>query len=151
MNQKGQLVSVIFILLLITGCASVPMASLEEDAARKTFSPPPENLAGLYIYRNSHAGAPLKKSLYLNGELIGQSGPMTYFYKQIATGEHVVSTESEFGNNDLTIQAKAGKNLFVRQYIKMGVFVAGANLELVDEDIGKKAVLECKLVKPLEN
>ncbi len=145
MYKRGLLASVI--LLFIAGCASVPMASLEEDKARKTFRPPSDSLAGLYIYRNSNIGGALKKSIYIDGELIGESGPMTYFYKEIPSGEHVLSTQSEFSNNDLTIQAEAGKNLFVRQYIKLGVFVGGANLELVDEDVGMKGVLECKLAK----
>lgn len=72
---------------------------------------------------------------------------MTYFYKEVQPGEHKVSTESEFGNNDLMIKIESGKNYYVRQYIKMGAFVGGSNLELVSEDVGKKGVLDCKLAK----
>ena len=41
--------------------------------------------------------------------------------------------------------AEAGRNYFVEQYIRMGLFVGGANLRLVDEAEGKKSVLECQL------
>ncbi len=47
----------------------------------------------------------------------------------------------------MMLTAECGKNYFIRQYIKFGVFVGGANLELVTEDEGKKGVLECKLAK----
>jgi len=72
---------------------------------------------------------------------------MTYFYKEVSPGQHTLSTQSEFGNNDMIIKTDQGKNYFVRQYIKMGVFIGGANLELVSEEDGKKGVSECNLAK----
>ncbi|WP_259365615.1 DUF2846 domain-containing protein [Colwellia sp. MB02u-6] len=38
------------------------------------------------------------------------------------------------------MQTEKGKNYFVSQYIKMGVFVGGAGVELVDEKKGKKEI-----------
>jgi hypothetical protein len=38
-------------------------------------------------------------------------------------------------------------NYFVRQYVKLGVFVGGANLEVVPAEEGKKGVLECELAR----
>ena len=38
-------------------------------------------------------------------------------------------------------------NYFINQYIKMGVFVGGAGLELVNEEEGKKAVASLDLAK----
>ena len=37
----------------------------------------------------------------------------------------------------------------MRQYIKIGVFIGGSALELVSEEDGKKAVLECQRAEPL--
>lgn len=133
--------------LFASGCASVPMAPAAEDAALKTFAPPEEGMAGLYIYRNSAVGQALKKNLYLDGEFLGESANKTYFYRSIKPGEHTVSTESEFSDNSLKFVAQAGINYFIRQYIKMGVFVGGANLELVPEDEGRKGVLKSGLAK----
>ena len=45
------------------------------------------------------------------------------------------------------LDAKGGQNYFVRQYIKFGVVVGGANFELVSEEEGKQGVLECKLAQ----
>ncbi|MEO0616284.1 MAG: DUF2846 domain-containing protein [Pseudomonadota bacterium] len=132
------------IALALSGCASVPMATEAEDAAAKTFAPPPADKAGLYIYRNSSLGGALKKTVYVDGEVIGETGPKTYFYTLVEPGERKLSTESEFGENDLVLQAEAGKNHYVRQYIKLGVIVGGANLELVDDEKGQAGVRSCK-------
>lgn len=51
-----------------------------------------------------------------------------------------MATESEFSPNKLEMFFEAGKNYFIRQYIKLGAFVGGANLELVPEATGKEAV-----------
>jgi hypothetical protein len=131
----------------LTGCATVPMAPTADDQMRKQFSAPAEGKSGLYIYRNSNFGAALTKVVYMDDQVIGATAPMTYFYKEITPGQHTVSTQSEFSNNDLIIDAKSGFNLFVRQYMKMGVFVGGANLELVSEEEGRKGVSECSLAK----
>ncbi len=80
------------------------MASLEEDKAKKQFFSPPVDKSGLYIYRNSTFGSALKKSVYVDRILIGESAPMTYFYKEVDAGKHTLSTESEFSDNDLIVQ-----------------------------------------------
>lgn len=145
---KGALLAVsAAAILLMSGCASVPMASASQDAELKSFAPPPEGTAGVYIYRNSFVGQALKKNLYLNGEFLGESANKTYFYRQVEPGEHTVSTESEFSDNAFKFVAEAGLNYFIRQYIKMGVFVGGANLEMVSEEEGKKGVLSSGLAQ----
>ena len=104
-------------------------------------------MAGVYVYRNSFVGQALKKNVYLDGKFLGESANKTYFHKPVQPGEHTVSTESEFSDNALKFIAEAGRNHFIRQYIKMGVFVGGANLELVDEEEGRSGVLSSRLAK----
>lgn len=147
--MKNILIALLYLVaaFYLSGCASVPTASIEEDAAKKEFAIPSAGYSGLYIYRNSKFGAALKKRLYVNDEYLGETAPMTYFYKEVDPGEVKVSTSSEFGNNDLMISAEEGKNYFIRQYIRLGVFIGGANLELVSEQEGKQGVLECSLAE----
>lgn len=140
----------IFVLLsalILTGCARTEMASSTQDIQAKQFSVPAKNLSGIYIYRDSVFGAALKKNLYIDGKFIGESAPKVYFYKQIEPGQHKISTESEFSNNDLHITTQGGKNYFIRQYIRMGVFVGGANLEQVEEEKAKAAIRKLKMAK----
>lgn len=126
---------------LLIGCAHVPMATIEESNHAKEFNPPPEGKSGLYIYRAGGPGTALKKDIRIDDACLGESAPNVFFYTEVdGDKEHKISTESEFSPNDLMVTVKSGVNYFIRQYIKMGVFVGGANLELVDEEKGKAAV-----------
>lgn len=132
---------------LLSGCASVPMAPKEQDAALKTFSKPAADKAGLYVFRNTFVGQALKKTVSLDGSVIGETANKVYFYREITPGQHTLSTESEFSDNEITFQAEGENNYFAEQYIKMGVFVGGANVRMVSEEEGKKEILESQLAK----
>ena len=147
MFKRAFIGAVVAIVSLMAGCASVPMASPEQDAARKQFTAPAADKSGIYIFRNSFVGQALKKRVSVDGTVLGESANKTYFYREVAPGNHNLSTESEFGDNAITLTTQGGKNYFVRQYIKMGAFVGGAALELVSEEDGKKEVLNCNLAK----
>ena len=88
-----------------------------------------------------------KRTIRVDGEIIGESAPDVYFYKVLDAGKHTISTESEFSPNDLIIKTESKKNYFVENYIKMGVFVGGANLEEVSESEGMTRVSKLKLAK----
>jgi len=105
-------------------------------------------MAGLYIYRTTGVGGALKKSVWVDGHCVGETAPNVFFYEEVKGGEpHKVSTESEFSPNDLMITTEAGQNYFINQYIKMGVFVGGANLKVVDDTSGKAAVSGLEMAK----
>ena len=126
---------------LITGCAGVPMEDAAKNSTAKQFNPPLEGKSGLYIYRNSFVGGALKKDVWVDGKCIGETAPDVYFYEEVEGDKiHKISTESEFSPNDLIVKAKTGMHHFIRQYIKLGFFVGGAGLELIDEEQGKKDV-----------
>jgi hypothetical protein len=133
--------------VFLSGCATVPMAPSEQDTSLKTFPQPSQDKAGLYIFRTSTIGSALKKNVYLDSVLLGETAPKTYFYKEITPGQHQVSTESEFSDNVITFQAEIGNNYFCEQYIKMGVFVGGANLKMVSSQEGMEEVSKCRLAK----
>lgn len=147
MMFKKLLTPMLAVCLLLSGCATVPMASKEEDAKLKTFQKPSENKSGIYVYRNSFVGQALKKNIYINGVLIGESANKVFFFKEVEPGEVMLSTESEFSENNLTVKTEGGKNYFFEQYIKMGVFVGGAGLKAVSDTEGMKNVQECELAQ----
>lgn len=136
---------------LLGGCASVPLASNAENATAKSFPAPESGKAGIYVYRDSFVGKALKKDVYLDGRCLGETADRVFFYQQISASQpHTLGTESEFSPNNLTLNVAPGKNYFVRQYIKMGVFVGGAGLEQVPESEGMRVVSkpEVKLAVP---
>ena len=46
------------------------------------------------------------------------------------------------------VKTDSGKNYYIKQYIKMGVFVGGANLEQVSESEGQSAIAKLQLAQP---
>lgn len=119
------------------------------DKKAKTFSQPPSDRAGVYIYRDSMLGSALTKLVKIDDQIIGTTAPGMYFHIQAKPGKRILSTQSEFSDNTLEVNLDGGKNYFIRNYIKLGVFVGGANLELADETEAKTAITEnCKLATP---
>ncbi|CAK7071633.1 MAG: hypothetical protein DELT_01920 [Desulfovibrio sp.] len=129
------------VLLCMPGCASVPLATPEMSSSAKEFAPPSANMAGLYIYRSSFGGQALKKDIWVNGECVGQSANDVFFYREVpGDTEHTIATESEFSANELKVMVQSGMNYFIRQYIKMGFFVGGAGLEVIDPETAKEII-----------
>ena len=142
------LVLVVFAAVLFSGCSSVPLEPKNIAENAKAFNAPPKGNAGLYIYRDSIFGTALKKDIWIDNKCLGESAIKVFFYQPVkGNQEHVIATESEFSPNKLTLKTKSGKNYFVRQYIKMGAFVGGANLEVIDAKTAKKAISELGMAK----
>jgi len=125
----------------------VPVAPISESNHAKQFEAPAPRKAGVYIYRtNSPVGSALKKDVYIDGECIGETSKGTFFYQEVeGDTDHSISTESEFSPNELTLYTETGRLYFIQQYIKMGVFVGGADVKVVDQDLGKTEVMKTKL------
>lgn len=141
-----KIILIAFIATLSLGCASIPMESSEKNQEALKFVSPSEGKSGLYIYRKGILGSALKKDVWLNGKCIGETAPNIFFYEEVeGDKEYKISTESEFSPNDLVVKVKSGMLYFIRQYIKLGLFIGGAGLEVVDDEEGKKAVSELKL------
>ena len=141
-------VTSVAVICVLSGCASVSMESKENSEAAKKFAQPASGNAGLYIFRSGSIGGALKKDIWVDGKCIGESAPNVFFYEEVKGDvEHKISTESEFSPNDLMLKTSAGVNYFVRQFIKLGVFVGGAGVELVSEEDGKAEVAKLELAK----
>jgi|TARA_B110000211_G_C13996053_1_gene516256 hypothetical protein len=147
MNKKIGLILGVLLVSVLSGCATVPMDTAEQDIIRKTFDKPSDGKAGIYIYRDSSFGGALKKYIKIDGFPVGDTGPNTYFYVEVAPGSHKVATQSEFGENEVVLETVGEQNYYIRQYIKMGLMVGGAELKIVDSNAGQKGVLSCKLAR----
>lgn len=144
----NKLVLISLVPFLLVGCASVPMENIDKSTKAKEFNNPSEGNSGLYIYRTGGPGTALKKDIWVDNKCIGETAPYMFFYEEVkGNEEHNVSSESEFSPNNLLIKTESGKNYFVNQYIKMGVFVGGAGLELVSEEKGKEEITELEMAK----
>lgn len=130
--------------LFVGGCASVPMASAELDAQAKSFSVDAAK-SNIYIYRNETMGAAVKMPVAIDGKMAGDTAAKTYLLQSVEPGEHSIISKTE---NDATLKLTTapGKNYFIWQEVKMGMWAARSQLHEVDETTGKNAVSECKLV-----
>jgi hypothetical protein len=141
-----KLINCLFLLLCYTilpGCASVPMGDTTQDASLKKFESKSDK-AVLYVYRNETFGAAIKMTVLLDGKLLGDTAAKTYLYSEIAPGNHQLISKTE-NDSILNFNADAGKIYYVWQEVKMGLFSARSNLQLVDEKTGQAGVLESNL------
>ena len=130
---------------LLTGCASVQMASPEHDAQAKSFAVQPDK-ANIYLYRNESMGAAVKMDVVLDNNPVGKTVAKSYMKFEVSPGQHTIISKAE--NDDvLNINTEAGKNYFVWQEVKMGILYARNLMHLTDEQTGKAGVLECKLIE----
>jgi uncharacterized protein YceK len=134
------------IILLLSGCASVPMASVDADKSAKAFTAPSDGSSNLYIYRNESMGSAIKLPLLLDGVAIGDTAAHTYVLKTVQPGKHVLTSKGE-KDSTFDLDVTAGENYFFWQEVKMGMMAARSELHLVDEAAGKKGVGSCKLIK----
>jgi hypothetical protein len=147
MDNKTQLLLVALLAAtsIISGCASVPMASDQKDAEAKAFRVQPGK-SNIYVYRNESMGGAVKMEVDVDGKQAGTTAAKTYLVVSVNPGQHTLVSHAE-GNNSLVVDTQSGKNHFVWQEVKMGVLYAGSKLQLVDEQTGKAGVGECKLIE----
>lgn len=126
----------------LAGCASVPMASMEADSSAKQFLPG-KGYSNIYLYRNETFGAAVSMTVSLDGKVMGRTGPQTYFLWEVAPGKHEIASHTE-NTARITIDAKEGRNHYVWQEVKMGMWQPGSQLQEMNEEEGRKGVLECK-------
>lgn len=133
---------------MLSGCASVPMASSERDAQAKSFVAKVDK-ANIYLYRNESMGAAIKMDVAMDGKNLGQTAAKTYLALEVLPGKHTFLSKAE--NDDiLEISTDPGKNYFVWQEVKMGLMYARNKLRLVDEVTGKAGVAECKMIETVQ-
>jgi hypothetical protein len=130
--------------LLLTGCATTSMASLDQDAKAKEFTPS-QDKASLYIYRNEIMGAGVHMDVDLNGKKIGETVAQSYFELNLNPGVYNIVSHAE-NDSELSMTLEAGKNYFVWQETKMGFLYARNKLQQVDDATGRAGVKESKMI-----
>ena len=135
-----KIVIIALVSTLAAGCASVPLESAQITKVAKQFDPPSDGMAGLYIYRNTSFGGFSYINVWVDSNCIGTTAPYVFFYEEVEGGiSYRISsayTWAERPPNDALIKVKSGMNYFFQQNINL----ASTDIELVDEEQGKKEV-----------
>ena len=145
MIRHAVAVTLAVITLIVTGCATAPVASSDLDQAAKTFAAKPGK-ANIYVYRNEHIGAAVGMEVILNGRLMGKTGAQSYFLFEVSPGKHALLSRAE-NDSGLDVVVESGRNYFVWQEVKMGLLYARTLLQIVDEATGRAGVKECQLLE----
>ncbi len=96
--------------LLCGACAATPEASPVDDATAKRFEPA-HNASILYLYRSDGPSNGVS-TIWVDGRLIGQSVPFTYFRTATRPGRHTISA-SGHDHGRLHIETRANEVYFV--------------------------------------
>jgi len=105
--------------------------------------------SGIYVLRPSRQGSLLKKDIWIDEKCVGESAVRVYFYTQVdGNMTHKISTESEFSPNDINLYTVEGKNYYIEQYVRLGLIVGGAELEVMKEAEAKEELKELDLGIP---
>jgi hypothetical protein len=132
--------------MLIVGCAAPIKAPPEKDTAAKVFTPVKDK-ATVFIYRNENYGGAVGMPVKVNGQDIGETGAKTFFRLNLASGMYVIASEAE-NTAELPLTVVEGKNYFVWQEVRMGIWKARTALRPVDEKSGVDGVMESVLLTP---
>ncbi len=138
--------------LVLTACAGLPLASEEESLAAKRFAPDPEN-GSIYIFQQKKgkiAQGPIA-SVFIDGRLISEIEGGTFLYIKVPPGQHDLSSKKGgrnlIGASVTPLTVEKGKLYFVQMTYDRGWTTVIPVLTVIDEEAGKKKVLERDLVK----
>jgi hypothetical protein len=140
------LLSISAMFVFLSGCATVPMATLMQDESAKNFSTLP-NKGVVFIYRNEgFIGASLAFIVSVNGKTLGETAPMTYFRLNLNPGKYRIDSYSIADNSAVDLNVEAGRTYFVWQEIKLGLAGGSTRLHDMSQSEGKEGILESKLI-----
>ncbi len=122
------LVKILFIILFgttLSACATVALAPPTEDQQAKTFKVS-EQQANIYVFRRwAFVGSALLLQISLDGLIVGQIAPGTYFLFQVDPGEHTVASSTvphwswlqwQVYQSVIQLYAESGTNYFIETY-----------------------------------
>ena len=127
------------LIVSLSGCASVPMATSEQDAKAKDFSTLPDK-GSVFIFNNTTLETDAQL-VSVNGKIVGSTTANTYLRFNLIPGNYTINAYAGYGNPMIVLKVEPGTNYFVKED-----FGIPFTLEKRNETDGRKAVLESKLV-----
>jgi len=137
--------------MLLTGCATVPLASKADDQRAKEFKAP-DSKCRVYCYRPyKFAGSAIKLPVILNGKRRVELAPNTFTYFDVPPGPHTVATFSRdpvFGTVfPIKLNIQPGEVIFLWHGSKVSGGGFAARLIREDEEVAKRKMRGCRLVQ----
>lgn len=143
MKPFFKLIPVLVLSLFMASCAATGPKFAELSSSIPTLPP---DTGRIYIYRTTFLGAAVQPEVKLNGEVIGKAVPEGFFYADRMSGDYEVLTSTEVDRR-LSLTLNSGQVRYVRLDVSFGFFVGHVFPVLVEDEVGKKEIQECRQVE----
>lgn len=128
------------LLLLVCGCATVPMAALPEDAAGKAFPPPPPGMGSLYVFRTSDLGGTRTINVSAGQRMLGDLAGATWFQVAVNPGTYDIRCRAE-NSASQPVAIAAGEIRYVEIEIRVGLMAPRCGVAEVAAETGRAAIV----------
>jgi hypothetical protein len=129
--------------LFVAGCASTVQYVPMPDQSKAVEDPAKGRI---YVVRPASVGSAVGMNVSDNGNPVGKTGPKGYLCWERQPGDAVISGSSE-NTSKVSLPVRSGSIHYVFQHIRMGIWIARNDLEVVSEEEGKKQLKKCKPAK----
>ena len=134
---------ILVISLFMISCAATGPKFTELSSSISILPP---DTGRIFIYRTSFLGGAVQPEVELNGEVIGKAVPAGFFYADRKPGNYEVLTSTEVDRR-LSLTLDSGQVRYVRLDVSFGFFVGHIFPVLVEDEVGKKEIQECRYVE----
>ncbi len=141
MKSKTLVLSFLFSILILSGCASGP--TFNEYSAN--IPKIPTDSGRIYIYRTATVGTAVQPKVKINGEVAGKAVPQGFFFVDRPAGSYEVSASTE-AKRSLTLNLDSGEERYIRLEVKMGLFAGHIKPVLVENSVGKTEIIKTKYI-----
>jgi len=117
--------------------------SQRTDKDAQALPAQPADKALIYVIRPTHVGGLIQTKLAVDKKWVGVNRENNYFYIVLDPGPHYFCSQAE-NRSLLSLVVEAGKTYYLQQKITMGMMKARNDLEVLNEEDGKKGLAKCK-------
>src|SRR5262245_43663712 len=129
--------------LFLVGCAGTIQRVPMPDQSKTVEDP---TKGRIYVMRPSSLDNMVSMNIADGVDPTGKTGPSGYLCWDRQPGDVVVSSASE-NTSRVSLAVRPGSVHYILQNIRMGIWVARTDLEVLDEEKGKKELKKCKPAK----
>ena len=135
---------------LLYGCASAPsMEAMQAEVAQYSLPKAPVADKGLvYVVRPSNAGMMVRFNVFLDDQEadseMGYNRGNQYIYFYVTPGTPVIRSKAE-NWAEVTVTAKAGEVIYLKQEVEVGVVMARNSLKVLNDVEGRYLVKDAAL------
>jgi hypothetical protein len=148
-HKRLQWVAIGFCILLLCGCAAMPMPG-EQEIVKSPVIAPQDGKAMVYFFRESmFTGSGVSYYVFDGQEKIGASWTGCYFVAPISPGQHTFWGETE-DKKYITLDIEPGKDYYISMAVTVGILCGLPEFSLVTGEVALpliKNIDYCRLVK----